>query len=164
MAECSESTGIISHAVLLGLGHDQLPGADQGFLVGKADSLPRPDGGQGGLKPQHAHHGGNHRVGLGQRRRGGQKPRLSMLNLDLRQVGKPRPKLGSQLGVDTTASAGWNLRHCCSIKSKLLPQVRAATESPRCSTTERVWRPMEPVEPKMDTVFVISSPHDQRKQ
>ena len=106
-------------AVLLGLGHDQLPGADQGFLVGKADSLPRPDGGQGGLKPQHAHHGGNHRVGLGQRR-GGQKPRLSMLNLDLRQVGKPRPKLGSQL------RRGYHGQRRVELAALLLHQVQAA--------------------------------------
>ena len=31
------------------LGHHQLPGADQGLLVGKADALLCPDGGEGGL-------------------------------------------------------------------------------------------------------------------
>ena len=50
----------------LRLGHDQLPGADQGLLIGQGDAFFLPDGGQGGLQAHAAHNGGDHGVGLGQ--------------------------------------------------------------------------------------------------
>ena len=55
--------------VLLRLSHHQLPGADQSLLVGKANALFRPDGGEGGLQTDHANHGGDNAVGFLQRRR-----------------------------------------------------------------------------------------------
>ena len=45
-------------AVLFRFRHDELSGADQGLLIGKADPLSGPDGSQGGLQPHHAHHSG----------------------------------------------------------------------------------------------------------
>ena len=51
-------------AVLLRLGHHQFPCADEGLLVGKADALFRPDGGEGGLQTDHANHGGDDAVGI----------------------------------------------------------------------------------------------------
>ena len=50
---------------------------------------------------------------------------------------------------------GWNFRACSSASATLLWAVMAATVSPSCSATSRVCRPMEPVEPKIDIVFVI---------
>ena len=44
MAECSESTGMISAPTARRLRHDQLAGADQRLLVGEADALALPDG------------------------------------------------------------------------------------------------------------------------
>ena len=52
--------------------HHQLSGADQGFLVGQGDALALPDGGQGGLKTHHTHHGGDHRIDSRQGRRRGE--------------------------------------------------------------------------------------------
>ena len=50
--------------VLLRLSHHQFPGADKSFLVGKANALFRPDGGEGGLQTDHANHGGDNAVGI----------------------------------------------------------------------------------------------------
>ena len=55
--------------VPLGGLHHQLPGADQGFLVGEGHPLARLDGGHGGPQRRHAYHGGDHRLALGQGRR-----------------------------------------------------------------------------------------------
>ena len=55
--------------ILFRLRHDQLSGADQGLLIGKADALARPDGGKGRLQPYHAHHGGDDAVRFRQRGR-----------------------------------------------------------------------------------------------
>ena len=65
-------------AAALRLGHDQLPGADQGLLIGQGDAFFLPDGGQGGLQAHAAHNGGDHGVGLGQLSRQQQalRPRL----------------------------------------------------------------------------------------
>ena len=46
------------------LSHYQLAGADQGFLVGKTDTLACANGRQGGLQAYHTHHGSNHAVGI----------------------------------------------------------------------------------------------------
>ena len=48
--------------------HHQLPGADQGLLVGQGDAPAQGDGGQGGLQANGPHQTGDHGVGL---RRGG---------------------------------------------------------------------------------------------
>ena len=45
-------------------GHDDVPGADQGLLVGQGDALFPVDGGQSGSQPHRAGHGGNHAVRL----------------------------------------------------------------------------------------------------
>ena len=50
--------------VLLRLGHHQFPCADEGLLVGKANALFRPDGGESGLQTDHANHGGDDAVGI----------------------------------------------------------------------------------------------------
>ena len=55
-----------------------------------------------------------------------------------------------------TASLGRNFRHWASIRSALAWAVRAATRSPSCSATSSVWRPMEPVAPKMEIVLLIA--------
>ena len=57
-----------------------------------------------------------------------------------------------------TAKAGRNFRHWASIRSTLELAVSAATRSPSCSATSRVWRPMEPVEPNIEIVFVMVCP------
>ena len=59
-------------AVLLRLGHHQLSGADQRFLVGKTDPLLCPDGSQRGLQAHHAHHSGDDAVHALQRCRADQ--------------------------------------------------------------------------------------------
>ena len=45
-------------------GHDDVPGADQGLLVGKGNALSLVDGGQGGLQAHRAGYGGDHAVRL----------------------------------------------------------------------------------------------------
>ena len=54
-----------------------------------------------------------------------------------------------------TASFGRYRRHCASMRSTLRSAVSAATRSPSSSATDSVCRPMEPVEPKIVIVFVI---------
>ena len=40
--------------------------------------------------------------------------------------------------VDMTASLGRNSRHCCAMRSTLVPADRAATEMPKCLTISRL--------------------------
>ena len=47
-----------------GLRHDQFTGADQGFLIGKANALSGTNGGQCGFQAYHAHHGGDDAIHL----------------------------------------------------------------------------------------------------
>ena len=54
-----------------------------------------------------------------------------------------------------TARDGRNFRTCSSTRSTLDRAVIAATRRPICSATSNVWRPMEPVEPKMEIVLLI---------
>ena len=82
-------------AAALCLSHHQFSGADQGFLVGKADSLSSPNGGQRGLEAQHSYHRCDDCVGL--RQAGSlQKPRLTGSHADVGQVRKPVPQLPGQ--------------------------------------------------------------------
>ena len=57
-----------------------------------------------------------------------------------------------------TASSGRYLRHWASSRSTFFSAVSAATRRPSSSATDRVWRPMEPVEPRIVIVCVIASP------
>ena len=57
--------------------------------------------------------------------------------------------------VDMTASLGLYFRHCWAMRSALLPAVNAATGSPKLSIMSRVCRPMEPVEPRILTHLTI---------
>ena len=74
--------------------HHQLPSADKGLFVGKADTLFRPDRSQSGPQPQHAHHRGDHTIRLGKRRRGNQAF-FSPENLG----GKVPDRVGQHLGA-----------------------------------------------------------------
>ena len=55
----------------------------------------------------------------------------------------------------STARRGLNCRACSSMRSTLAWAVKAATRRPICSATSSVWRPIEPVEPKMEIVLLI---------
>ena len=96
-------------AIAVGGGHHQLPGADQGLLVGKGDALALPDGGQGGLQPHHAHDGGEDGVGLGQRGRR-QQPLLPREDLRLR-VRQADAELRRRLFVRQNGQVGMKLPH-----------------------------------------------------
>ena len=57
---------------------------------------------------------------------------------------------------DTAASWGRNSLACSSRRSIFRPAVRAATRTPSSRHTSRACRPMEPVEPRREIVFVIA--------
>ena len=70
----------------------------------------------------------------------------------------PRRRSRSSLaaaGSYSTARRGLNCRACCSSRSTCRLAVSAATESPSSCATASVCRPMEPVAPSRDMVFVI---------
>ena len=61
----------------------------------------------------------------------------------------------------STASRGRNFLAWASSRSALEWAVRAATRSPSCSATSSVWRPMEPVAPKIEIVLLIALSYSQ---
>ena len=70
----------------------------------------------------------------------------------------PRRRSRSSLaaaGSYSTARRGLNCRACCSSRSTCRLAVSAATESPSSCATASVCRPIDPVAPSRDMVFVI---------
>ena len=65
---------------------------------------------------------------------------------------------------DITASLGLNSRHCWAMRSTFVPAVNAHTEMSIRLIISRLCRPIEPVEPKIDTHFTIISPLDSHRK
>lgn len=49
---------------------------------------------------------------------------------------------------------GFNSLACCSTRSVFLFAVNATTGTPKCFAAAMLWRPIEPVEPRMDTALI----------
>src|SRR5699024_4562150 len=62
----------------------------------------------------------------------------------------------------STVSRGRNFLAWASSRSALELAVRAATRSPSCSATSSVWRPMEPVAPKIEIVLLMILSYSQK--
>ena len=58
--------------------------------------------------------------------------------------------------VAITAKSGQNSRHCCAMRSTLVPAVNAATFTGSLRMISRLCRPIEPVEPRILTQFTIT--------
>ena len=66
-------------------------------------------------------------------------------------------KSAAAFSSDIATVFGRNFLACSSVSLTDFPAAMAATLMPRFSAHSSVWRPMEPVEPKTATLFVIAA-------
>ena len=155
MAECSESTGTISAPRLSAASITSSPAQTSVSLLARAMRLPSRMAARVGLRPTMPTTAvttvstpGS--VAAVER---AETPPWTRVFVSARRTFK---SLAAASSVMITCR-GRNFRACSSASATLLWAVMAATVSPSCSATSRVCRPMEPVEPKIDIVFVIST-------
>jgi hypothetical protein len=153
MAECSESTGMISAPVFSAASITSSPAQTRVSLLAKAIRFFSPMAASVGLSPTIPTTAVTTVSASGSAAASSRaaNPPSTLVSVSFSRTAKSRAAASSVI----TARRGWNFRTCASKRSTLLFAVSAATQRPNCSATSRVWRPMEPVDPNIDIVFVI---------
>ena len=154
IAECSESTGIISTPCFCASSITSSPAHTSVSLLARPMRFPVRIAASVGFSPTMPTtavitQSASAMVAASIRP---SSPQLTRMGRSL--ISRARASAASRVAI--TASSGWKLRHCCAKSSTLVPAVRAATfTSGRRLIISRLCRPMEPVEPRMLTYFII---------
>jgi hypothetical protein len=116
------------HVALARGGGEDLAGGHHALLVGQADGLAGQDGGVRGFKAGHAHDGGDHEIGFGQRG-AGDRAFGAVNDFDAGDAGlaQARGQLAGELFGGQRNERGRQRTACAKASSTLRPAASAAT-------------------------------------
>ena len=154
MAECSESTGTISAPCVSAASITSCPAQTNVSLLARAMRFFSRMAARVGRRPTIPTTAVTTVSASGQTAASNRAsgPPKTLVSMSARRTARSRAAASSV----RTASRGRNFRTCASSRSTSMWAVRAATRSPSCSATSNVWRPIEPVAPKIEIVLLIA--------
>ena len=156
MAECSESTGMISAPQRCASRMTSSPAQTSVSLFASAMRLPRSMAASVGRRPIMPDTAVT-TVSAESSKAAASSPSIPPATLIFISE-RRRFNSSAAASSNKTASSGRNLRHCASSSSTFREAASAATGICSFSATSSVWRPMEPVEPRMEIRFVTARP------
>ena len=165
IAECSESTGMISAWYFSASAITSSPAQTSVSLLARPMRLPARMAARVGFRPTMPT-----TAVMTQSAAGREAASRRPVSPHSTRMGRSRISADSSFAaasVAMTASSGLNSRHCSAMRCTLVPAVKAATfTSGRRLIISRLCRPMEPVEPRIVTHFTMaltSLPLNQRQ-